>query len=90
MPEKQIKPIKYVKTDRENGHLSKDEFMAKRRKQKELESRMNAYEKKALKEIEAEMDAEEKQEVVTPVEQKEEVKEEQKEEPKKRSYGKKK
>lgn len=55
MVKKEVKPIKFVKTDKENGHISKEEFIAKRRKQKAIEAKMKAYEAKAREEVEEEM-----------------------------------
>ena len=51
---KELKPIKRVKNDPENLHISKEQFIEKRRKQKELDAKMKAYELKAKEEIEAE------------------------------------
>jgi len=55
MAEKKVlKPIRRVKNDPENLHISKEEFLAKRRKAKELDAKMKAYEIKAKEEVEAE------------------------------------
>lgn len=55
-----VAPIKFLKTDPENGHISKAEFVKKRKKREELEARMKAYESKAIKDIEQEMEEEER------------------------------
>lgn len=49
-----LSPIIFKKYDPENGHLSKEEYLAKQRKQKELAAKMAAYEEKARAEVEAE------------------------------------
>lgn len=51
---KELPPIVRQKTDFENGHISKEQFQSKRRKQRELEAKMKAYEATARAEIEAE------------------------------------
>lgn len=48
-------PIKAVPHDPENAHISRDEFIAKRRKAKELEARMQAFEVQAKADIESEI-----------------------------------
>lgn len=51
---KQLPPIVPVKNDPENGQLSRDQFVEKRRQQKELDAKMKNYEAKARAEIEIE------------------------------------
>ena len=50
---KELPPIVRQKTDFENGMISKSAFQAKRRKQRELDAKMKAYEAKARAEVEA-------------------------------------
>ena len=62
----ELKPIKPVKYDPENLHISKEQFLEKRRKAKELAAKMKAYELKAKEEIEAEAKVEKPKEVEKP------------------------
>ena len=48
---KELKPVVPVKYDSENGHISRDDFMAKRRREKELAAKMKAFEEQAKAEI---------------------------------------
>lgn len=53
--EKNMPALNKMPYDPENGHLSKEQFLAKMRKRNELAAKMKAYEEKAKVEIEAEM-----------------------------------
>ena len=67
---KVLKPITYVKTDPENAHISRDAFIAKRRKQRELDARVNAFEKQAREDMNKEEPAVETEEPEEPKEPK--------------------
>lgn len=52
--EKELPPIKVVKTDHSNLHISRDEFIAKHRREKEMEVRLELERQKILQEFEEE------------------------------------
>jgi len=48
---KMLPPIKPVPTDYSNLHISRDEFIAKRKKLREYEARLDAYSEQAKQEV---------------------------------------